>query len=965
MPEIGQTISHYRIIEKLGQGGMGVVYLAEDTNLNRQAAIKLLSEMFSSDPERMARLEREAKLLASLNHPNSATIYGLERADWGSFIALELVEGETLAQRVAKGPLPVDEALEVCRQIAVGIEAAHEKGVIHRDLKPANVMVTPKGHAKILDFGLAKLFPGAIEPGETAPTRSETIGAVGTPLYMSPEQAEGRPVDFRTDLWGIGITLYEALTGVPPFKGNSGLALLRAIISEDVRPVRELRADAPPEAESIVSKALEKVVTKRYQSAADMARDLSLAIARVSISGIGPRERVERITMRFAIPAALLVVALIVSGAWLYHRSELRHWAREEALPQIAALRSADKPLAAFLLWKQAEKYLSGDPQLAQIAAENTATISITSSPPGAMVEIQDYLSPGGDWYLVGTTPIDAAVIPNGYFRWRISKQGVGQYVAAPQSDKQMNFPLDAEVAAPEGVSWVEGRDWADFVGFVGMVGPYRLPGYYIDRFEVTNRQYQEFILHEGYSDRKYWPAKFFQNGHEITWEEAQLQLRDATGRPGPATWTGGHYPEGQADYPVSGVSWYEAAAYAAFAGKSLPTFAQWYAAAAPDVTRFIVQESNIARSKLAPVGSFPGLGVYGTYDMAGNVREWIKNDAGNHTNFLLGGAWRSAEYEYSDADARSPFDRSAENGIRCVRNAAPLPEQLTRTIPALRRDFTHYKPASDEVLRAYGALYSYDRTPLNPKSEGIVGETADWREEKVTFDAAYNGERMEAYLFQPKNVHPPYQAVLFSPSARVLELRDSRQLGDVQFFDYVVQSGRAVLYPVLQGTYERQKKVTFPGAAQELAYMTERYKDIARSLDYLETRTDINKHKFAYLGVSMGAAEGIVYATLAQGRLKAVVFLDGGYFLNPQPAGSDAADFAPRLKSPVLMVNGRDDYVFSVEKSQNPLFEMLGSPAAEKRHAILDTTHDVLERRPELIREVLTWLDKHLNRPN
>ncbi len=223
----------------------------------------------------------------------------------------------------------------------------------------------------------------------------------------------------------------------------------------------------------------------------------------------------------------------------------------------------------------------------------------------------------------------------------------------------------------------------------------------------------------------------------------------------------------------------------------------------------------------------------------------------------------------------------------------------------------------------------------------------------------------MEAYLFQPKNVHPPYQAVLFSPSARVLNLRDSRQLGDVPFFDYVVQSGRAVLYPVLQGTYERQKKVTFPGAALDLAYMTERYKDIARSLDYLGTRPDIDKNKFAYLGVSLGAAEGIVYATLAQERIKAVVFLDGGYFLNPLPIGSDAADFAPRLKRPVLMVNGRDDYVFSVERSQNPLFEMLGSPAAEKRHAILDTTHDVLERRPELVREVLNWLDKYLGHSN
>ena len=160
MPEIGQTISHYRITEKLGEGGMGVVYRAEDTNLSRQVAIKVLPDIFSGDPERMARFEREAKLLASLNHPNIAAIHGLEQAEGKRFLVLELVEGETLAQRIGKGPLPVDETLDVCRQIAEGLEAAHEKGVIHRDLKPANVKITPEGKVKVLDFGLAKAFQG-------------------------------------------------------------------------------------------------------------------------------------------------------------------------------------------------------------------------------------------------------------------------------------------------------------------------------------------------------------------------------------------------------------------------------------------------------------------------------------------------------------------------------------------------------------------------------------------------------------------------------------------------------------------------------------------------------------------------------------------------------------------------------------------------------------------------------------
>jgi serine/threonine protein kinase len=200
---IGVTLSHCRILEKLGQGGMGIVYRAEDATLGRQVAIKVLPEAFAGNPERMARFEREAKLLASLNHPNIAAIHGLEEAEGRRFIVMELAEGETLARRISRGPLPVDEALQVCRQIAEGLEAAHEKGIIHRDLKPANIKVTPEGKVKILDFGLAKAFQEQPSMGDIAdsPTITEAMtqpGVVlGTAAYMSPEQAKGKAVDKR------------------------------------------------------------------------------------------------------------------------------------------------------------------------------------------------------------------------------------------------------------------------------------------------------------------------------------------------------------------------------------------------------------------------------------------------------------------------------------------------------------------------------------------------------------------------------------------------------------------------------------------------------------------------------------------------------------------------------------------------------------------------------------------------
>jgi dienelactone hydrolase len=484
-----------------------------------------------------------------------------------------------------------------------------------------------------------------------------------------------------------------------------------------------------------------------------------------------------------------------------------------------------------------------------------------------------------------------------------------------------------------------------------------------MDKYEVTNKEYQAFVDKGGYADPKYWEGKFIEHGHEIPRDEAMARFRDHTGRPGPSTWQGGHFPDGQGDYPVSGVSWYEARAYAAFAGKSLPAFAQWFRAAPSGLGTYIVRESNIARAGPAPVGSFQGVGPFGTYDMAGNVREWTENSLDPDRRFILGGASDAQTYLYADPEALSPFDRSPENGVRCVKNITPLADDVLRPVKPLERDFAAYHPANDEVYRAYQNEFAYEKSPLHEKVEGVVHETRDWREEKITFDAAYNNERMAAYLFIPKNVKPPYQTVVFFPSARVDDLRSSDALGDIGFFDYVVQSGRAVLYPIYQQTYERRSRNIQPGASQAIDLTIQRSRDLGRSLDYLQTRSDIAGDKLAYMGVSMGAAEGVIYATIAQDRLKTVILLDGGYFLGEAPAGGDQADFAPRMKKPVLMVNGRYDFTFSLERAQEPLFRMLGTPAADKRHVVLESPHDVREEKSALTTAVLGWLDKYLGR--
>ena len=384
---IGTTVSHYRIISHIGAGGMGTVYMAEDTNLKRRVALKFLTPEAAASPEAAARLLREARAASALDHPHIATIYEIGDHAGQPFIAMAHYEGETLAARLAHGPLPIPEVVRIVTQVADALDAAHAAGIVHRDLKPSNLMLTTTGQVKVLDFGIAKM-----DFGETATHLTHAGNTVGTAAYMSPEQAGGEAVDARSDLWSFGVVTYEMLAGRLPFQGTNALAIIQAVQTATPTPIRALRPDVAPELEEVVRRTLVRGRDRRTITASDVRNLAADCNAQLSSSAQGRAVARPRTSRRTQVGAAVVALAVVASGVgWWAQRNAKVRWARHEALPEIIRLAEAEKFDDAYRLAEQAQPYISEDPLFAEQIKAISERAHIDSDPAGANVFYRPY----------------------------------------------------------------------------------------------------------------------------------------------------------------------------------------------------------------------------------------------------------------------------------------------------------------------------------------------------------------------------------------------------------------------------------------------------------------------------------------------------------------------------------------------------------------------------------------------
>lgn len=669
---------------------------------------------------------------------------------------------------------------------------------------------------------------------------------------------------------------------------------------------------------------------------------------------------------------SIVVVIISLLGYLIIPRIVKKQNARNKLLPAIQRLVDDNfiPPTLAYDLGLEAERYIPNDSTLIKLWPSIASTVSIVTNPEGAEVFWKDYLTPDQTWRSAGITPIKNYRFPRGFLRMEIRKKGYETIEYAGPSNEWARLGrdidtirLDISGSLPENMIRIPANIARMNIVGLEQEGGKQVGEFLIDRYEVTNKQFKEFIDAGGYSNHSLWKHPFYSDGKEISLTSAFEKFVDKTGRRGPATWEAGNYPDGLEDHPVTGISWYEAAAYAVYANKQLPTIYHWNIVAQTGRTESIIPLSNFNGKATVSVGIRKGYSLFGVYDLAGNAREWCFNESSQSgQRYILGGGWNDPTYAFNDSQTQSAMDRSIANGFRCIK-ALPgdtTMTQLTVNVPRLFRDYKKEKPVDDKTFSLFLDQFVYDKKPLEP----IVEETVDrkfWKAEKITFDAGYNNERMHAWIYLPKNAKPPYQTVIYFPGSGDIYSKKFNYESITGSIDFILKSGRALVLPIYKGTHERRDDLHSDLQEETVFYKDHVImwgKEFCRTVDYLETRSDIQSDKIGYLGFSWGGFMGGIIPAVER-RIKVIVINVGGMEMNRAFPEVDQLNYLPRVTQPVLMLNGKHDMFFPLETSQKPMYNLLGTPSRDKKQIIYEAGH--LVPRTDFVKETLIWFDQYL----
>jgi eukaryotic-like serine/threonine-protein kinase len=669
---------------------------------------------------------------------------------------------------------------------------------------------------------------------------------------------------------------------------------------------------------------------------------------------------------RWAMPVAIATVILAL-GATIFlfvDRQAKARTIRARAMPEIRRLIDKGDNLGAFALARQMESDLKDEPEFVALWSQMSQVVSITTNPPGVEVSVKGYRRPDLPWQPLGRSPVANVRLARDFYRWEFRRPDAAPIERARAVEAELTFDLTTPEPAPPGMIFIRGGSTPVQLAGLEHMPAVILPSYFVDRYEVTNAEFRKFVDAGGYANPAFWKIPFVKDGREITWAEAVAGFTDSTSKPGPATWADGKFSPGAENLPVTGISWFEAVAYAESVGKRLPSIQHWARASNPAQAAHVVPLSNFSGRELSAVGKYAGVSAWGAYDMAGNAREWCWNEADPGKRYLRGGSWRDADYLFAQQEAQSPFDRSAVNGFRCIKllGDTVVPPEADVAVIAEQRDFDREPTVNDETFRLYQSLFAYDQSDLGVRLESTTQDEVT-RVERISVNAPYGGERMPILLYIPRHQSRHQPIIYFPGSGAATTLRTSERLDRPDYLRALTETGRMVVVPIYKSTYERNDGLTSTYPNMTVSYRDHYIqwtKDIRRTIDYLETRADVQKDKIAFLGVSWGARIGTTVPAV-EPRIKVNVLISPGF--RPQRAlpEVDQINFVPRVTIPTLMLNGRYDYIFPHENSQLPLFRRLGTPSEHKRQMIYDAGH--LIPISTIATEITAWLDRYLGK--